>query len=153
VSDELSDKEIRALVQCYLKRCDLMDHDDPYSDLAKLSEFAMSTTGAKALVDTTQSNLGAEFPRKKVSFEGYVRVSGQYLESLNPSYSSTDWGRLFAAILCERYGGNYVRLRKRPKAKLLLDARLMTTKQLMEKHPEISRSYAYQLRKEALQKK
>lgn len=151
--DKLSDREIGDLVNGYLGRSDLSESDDPNSDLARLSMVAMTTPGAKKLVDISTGGLDAEFPRKKLSFANYAMASGCFLESLNPSIASDDWERLFVAILRARYGGTYVRFKKRPKDKLLLDARRMTAKELMKIHPDISRSYAYQLRKEALIKK
>lgn len=148
-SDDLTDAEIREFVEEYCNNHALRESDDPVDDLARLLWVACEIPGAEA------SREGFEFGGAHLGERPYqtlIRFAGAYLFAANPALSERDWARFYGGILAFRYGGSYVRLRKRPLLAKLLDARAgMSVERLMDLHG-ISRSHAFTLRKLALKK-
>lgn len=148
MTDQLTKDDVDWFVQRYLDLDDLRDNDDPISDLARMVAMAYELPGVKAI----QPDLSPmDPPPEKIGHRVFINAGAEYLHAINPTYSQENWAWLFASVLVARYGRTFVRFRKRPQQAMLLDARFMMPKRLMEKYG-ISRSYAYQLRKQALGK-
>jgi hypothetical protein len=147
--DDLSDSQIAEFVAEYCRSHALRDSDDPINDMARLLRAACEMPGAAASRNGfTFSGAGpGERP-----YQTLIRFVAAYLFAANPTLTKRDWARVYGGILAARYGGSYVRIRKRPQLAKLLDARAgMSVERLMEAHG-ISRSRAFTLRKLALKK-
>jgi len=147
------DPEIQSIVDAYLKRSDLCDDDDPIDDFKRLSLVALEILKDKTALEASLRDFQkGHRSTARAKLDRMVDDLSRALHLCNPGISQSAWSQIYRTILTHRYGGETIRITKNPKEKLLSDAKTLTPKELISKHG-ISRRYAYQLRKEALQKK
>lgn len=140
-------KDVAAFVDNYQKNPTGRNNDDPISHLAHFVQIAYEMGGAVAINPECPA---VNFPPGTKAWIRFVLSAARYLNAINPSFTSLEWAQLFAAVLCRVRGGEFVRIRKRPKLAKLLDAEYMTVDDLMKRHG-ISRRHAFNLRKEAVE--
>ena len=142
----LTTQKVSEFVKDYLERKDLASNDDPYSDMARFVKLAYDMPGVRAIQPTLPAGTLA---LEKNKWRAFIKAAAEYLYTINPSHAKDDWAFLFASVLAARYGGNYVRIRKRPKLDKMFDADRMNLADWQEKY-DMSRRHYFKLRKEAL---
>ena len=147
---ELTPHEIKLIVDMYCGLPKIGEADDPADDLRRLASVAAGIPGVAAL-EGELSAIPVQ-PGQEAGLDRLLDCGAGLLHAINPGICLDSWRELFSAIVTARYGGSYVRIRKRPMLGKMSDARHMTPKELMEKYG-ISRGHAYRLRKNALTKK
>ncbi len=140
------------VVKLYLDSPALNEQDDPISDAGRLAqvaeEMAKAEPGAPTRIQQKTSPI-AQDGNGKITLELLLSAVSEHLHYINPSISVEVWRDIYEEILCRRYGGTWVRLRKRPKRDKLLDADALTLAEWQNKY-DGSRAYYYRLKKEAL---
>lgn len=119
------------------------ESDDPIDDARRLLELALALPGA------TSNRLDMLPMSGPPSLKKLITAAAEYLHTVNPSLTLNDWWNIYAGILCKRYGGNFVRIRKRPKLGKLIDAVSMGLDEWQSKYG-MSRAHYFRLRKEAV---
>lgn len=144
------DTDVETFVRAYMATKPPED-DDPLDDIGRFVRFALLLPGSNTA--PTLPDRHAIAPDGTLPFADLTAYGAACLFAINPRLRHDEWERLLYEVLVHRYGHDRVYLKKRPAARLLRDAKHMTGAELMKAHPEISRSYAYQLRKAALKRK
>lgn len=147
------DPDNQSIVDAYLKRSDLSEDDGPVEDFKRLSLVAIEILKDKSAIEGSLRNLqNGHRSTASTKLDRMVDDFSRVLYACNPEISQSTWSLIYRTILSHRYEGESFRIKTKPKEQMISDAKTLTPKELIEKHG-ISRRYAYQLRREALQKK
>ncbi|MBK8890580.1 MAG: hypothetical protein IPN75_09365 [Dechloromonas sp.] len=144
---ELKEKFVEDFVDAYQKNPTGRNNDDPINHLAHFVQIAYDMGG---VVSIDPELPAVNFPPGTKDWIRFVSAGAMYLNAINPSFTVPEWAHLFTAVLCRVHGGEFVRIRKRPKLAKLLDADFMPVDRLMAKYG-ISRRHAFNLKKEAVE--
>jgi len=123
---------------------------DPIDDLMSFSHYAASMPGGRNILEAYK-NIPELAQDGKFLYRLFA-VAVSMIHAVNPGLSFNNWGKLYWAVQQARHGGTKIYIRHRKTLAAESDARLLTFKQMQQKHPHLGRSRIYQLLKQTKKK-
>jgi hypothetical protein len=148
----LNDREIDRIVDSILSNDDQRKRrHDPVDDFASLVSFAVHCLpGVRNLPGHFNLPDLPPLAGRNAKAREMMRHVARYLATVNPTFDTWNWGRIFHRLLVRRHGiGESVRIRKRPAIGPREDAKRLSFNQLKTKYPDLGRSILYRYLKDA----